>query len=101
MSKTFDLYGSSLALESALREAEAALGVSFEAHESSHRGGDYYRCSESFVLQRNTELDNELAEPEFASAATILYVSQVSDPDAIRRQLVGTGSFKHLRRDQV
>jgi hypothetical protein len=38
--KIFDLYGSSLALQPAVREAEAALGISFEPHESSCRGGD-------------------------------------------------------------
>ena len=99
--KTFDLYGSPLALETALREAEAALGISFEPHESSYRGGDYYRSSESFILQRNAELDDELAEPEFPNAATVLYVSQVADPDVIRKQLVATGSFNHLRREQA
>ena len=98
---TSDVYGSSLALEPALREAEAALGISFEPHESSYRGGDYYRCTESFVLQRNAELDDELAEPEFPSAATILYVSQVADPDAVRRQLESSGGFSHLKRHQA
>lgn len=98
---TCDVYGSPLALEPALRKAEAALGVSFEPHESLYRGGGYYRSGDSFVLQCNAELDDELAEPEFPNAVTVLYVSQVPDPDAVRSQLEGSGGFSHLRRDRA
>ena len=98
--KAFDLYGSRLDLEPALHEAEATLGLSFEPHESSYLGGNYYRCSDSFVLQRNKELPSELAEPDFPEAATLLYVSAVADPDAVRERLADT-NFAHLRRDQA
>lgn len=101
MAESFDLYGSTLDLESARRAAEAALGIFFEPHESSYRGGEYYRCMDSFILQRNEELDGEPKEPDFPGVPTLLFVSAVADADAVREQLICVGHFEHLRRDRA
>ena len=93
MTKTFDLYGTKLSLDAALRDVEAALGASFEPHESSYRGGDYYRFADSFVLQPNAELEDELAEPAFPGACTLLYVTQVAKPDQLCAKIVASGEF--------
>lgn len=76
-----DLYGftsNDLALIS--KGLEQVLEVSFELHESLFRGGDYYYYrigkpwKEEIILQRNAELEDELAEPDHSAYRILLHV---------------------------
>ncbi len=67
-------------LEVARSLVEAALGVRFNAHESSYRGGEYYKFDglglEEIILQRNFDpIENEYCEEEAAEYPILLYVS--------------------------
>jgi hypothetical protein len=58
MESVYDLYGISLGtLEGARQAIQKALGMTLKAHESSYRGGKYFRLHdvgrEHFILQRN------------------------------------------------
>jgi len=78
--KSYDLYGFiSDDLNELAKSLEHRLSVLFTLHESSYRGGTYYRSGipgqEEFILQRNYDpLENELAEPEFPEYPIILYI---------------------------
>lgn len=76
-----DLYGFiSADLTQISKDLESVLGVSFELHDSLFHGGDYYLFRkrkpliEELILQRNAELEDELAEPEFSEYQILLYV---------------------------
>ncbi|MGH3916428.1 MAG: hypothetical protein ACRDTC_23915 [Pseudonocardiaceae bacterium] len=85
MTKRFDLYGSRLlSLDDAARRLEAALGLVIQRHDSSYRGGDYYRGSgdavEEVIVQQNFE-DEEgyLAEPDFPDHEILVYVTEPNE----------------------
>lgn len=63
-------------------------GTKFIVHESSYRGGVYYRSGtagkEEFILQSNfNPLENEYAEPEFQNYATLLYIGPTERSEEI------------------
>jgi hypothetical protein len=100
----FDLYGVEAAsLETARSTVEKALGLTFEAHDSSYHGGTYYaagsRDTEHFILKLNIDLDdNEPAEAAFPKSAALLYVNDTDRSDAIREALsVHADVFAPLR----
>lgn len=97
--KTFDLFGSTLSLEHAVREATRTLGVAFLEHDSEYKGGAYFRGSDVYVLQRNAELGDELQETDFPDVPTLLYVSNPEHPDQTKQILEASGAFRHLRRE--
>lgn len=96
---THDLYGSNLDLEPSRQTVEAALSIELRPHESLYRGGDYYRYGETFILQRNRELGDELAEPDFSDVSTLLYVDKAERPEQVKALLESEGSFVLLRRE--
>jgi len=67
------------------RELSARLGVTFELHDSSFRGGDYYRARTErgeMILQNNHDAFNdELAEASWPGMKSLLYVD-ISDETA-------------------
>ncbi len=67
MTETTDLYAAPGSdLEQLRRLLEEKLQAHFDLHESSRRGGDYYRGyghgNETFILQRNLLGNSEVAE---------------------------------------
>jgi len=85
MIKRFDLYGWQSLLPSEAAKRLAALpGVVLQLHDSSYRGGEYYRggsdSAEELIVQHNfRDEDGHLAEPEFPDYKTIVYVTWGSD----------------------
>lgn len=97
MSERFELYGwRSLGLEAAMQEVASTLGVTFELHDSSFRGGLYYAArgddyADQLIVQRNFEDEDGYAEPDFPEHASLLYVSGVSNNDMTTR-MSGVGA---------
>ena len=78
----FGLTGNDLA--DATTRIQCALGIAMSAHESSYRGGEYYRArdvgEEHFILQTNFDFtEGDWAEPQFSEHALLLYANEVSD----------------------
>lgn len=88
---SFDLYGFTQNDINTIRIlVEKAVGILFEAHNSSYLGGNYYRCgvvdSEHFILQQNLDLvDNEPIEPEYSEFPVLLYVNRTKRPEELTR----------------
>lgn len=89
-------------LGTARRTVETALAIEMVLHDSLYRGGDYYRstrthrgATETFVLQRNFDiLDEEVAEPEYAQFALLLYCAAAPDRvEALAMALKGTAEL--------
>lgn len=79
-------------LEKVKSVIEDNLQIIFVAHNSSYRGGDYYRSgelnNEHFILQRNLDLiDNEPAEQDFLNYPIILYVEETGRSQEITASL--------------
>ena len=90
--KSYILYGlKSHDLVSAKKSVEYALGVNLIEAESSYHGGTYYRLKnigeEHFVLQRNLELDDELAEDDFPDYPILLYANEARKPEDLQKLL--------------
>lgn len=106
MAQNFDLYGSKRLTISELRNViENALGLIFDVHESSYRGGEYFRSvpcdGEEFVIQLNSFwLDNEMeiAEPDYSDYAVIFWVAWTGRADELREQLAEINDLDFLRR---
>lgn len=77
----YDLYGFlSTDIDEAKNFLESALNITFEAHDSSYQGGDYFRSGdvtdEHFVLKRNIDpYDNEPAEMTCSEYPILFYVN--------------------------
>jgi hypothetical protein len=75
-----DLYGfEAQEIDQIAEQLSKALGIAFGLHESSYRGGDYYRHGmpgeEELILQRNWDtVENEPIETTFANYPVLLYV---------------------------
>jgi folate-binding Fe-S cluster repair protein YgfZ len=108
MSQFFDLYGSKRLTITELRVAVGeALGLTFYAHESLYRGGEYFRVvphdGEEFVIQLNNfRLDDEMevAEPDYSNYPVILWVAWTDRADALREDLAEIDGLDFLRRNQ-
>ncbi|MBB2746965.1 UNVERIFIED_ORG: hypothetical protein FHR35_006844 [Microbispora rosea subsp. rosea] len=88
-------------LQSVAAELTSALGVTLERHESRYRGGDYLLSTGGFgeertSVQRNAEMD-ELAEPDYPDALTLVRVEGTSRPEEIEHRL-GQTSLTLIRR---
>lgn len=87
---SFDLYGFTQKEIDTIRILiEKAIGIRFEAHNSSYLG-DYYRYggsdSEHFVLQQNIDaLDNEPIELDYPDFPVLLYVNRTSRSEELAR----------------
>ncbi len=104
--RTYLLFGFKEDLESSRLKVEASFKICLESHESAYRGGEYYRLKdigeEHFVLQRNLELDNELAEDEFPNYTTLLYVNETERKEEIIALLaMNAHSGVFLRREDL
>jgi len=104
----YDLYGFRIEdLETVRATVENALSIKFIAHESSYRGGDYYRFGkigeEEFTLQRNfNPIDKEWIEEEFQGFPILLYVDKTNRSEKIERLLAARiAEFSLLRRRQI
>jgi hypothetical protein len=94
----FDLYGFNKGdIQTLAAELGAHLNVSFAPHDSSYRGGEYFRASgrnkEDFILQQNFDAlknaaDDAYAEPSFKEYKIMLYVSESDRADEIKRILL-------------
>jgi hypothetical protein len=101
---SFDLYRvEAQSIEAARTTVEKALGLTFEARDSSYHGGTYYaagsRETEHFILKLNLDLDdNEPAEVDFPKSPALLYVNDTNRSEAIREALaVHADMFVPLR----
>jgi hypothetical protein len=104
---TYDVYGFLTDdLETVRASVESALGVVFAAHESSYRGGDYYRFgevgNEELILQYNlSTVDGEWAEEGFREFPTLLYVDNTSRAEEIEKFLTAKNMGASLLRRQT
>jgi len=104
--KTYDLYGlTSSQMEYARVSVEHALGIKLQAHESSYRGGMYFRLNdvgqEHFILQRNYDgFDREWNEPEYQYVPFLLYVNETLRPEELQATLEHNRNIKLLRREK-
>ena len=90
---THDLYGFiSDDLDGIADRLSTILNIKWTPHESSFRGGAYYRSGtlghEEYILQRNLELDDELAEPDFRDIPVLLYVGWTEHSEALTTLLL-------------
>lgn len=106
--RTFDLYGfNSKDLEGTAKEVAECLAIEFASHDSSYRGGAYYRSgkagSEEFILQRNLDfMDSEPIEASFPEYPLLLYVGPTMRSDEIRQLFSETfGSRAKLLRHEL
>lgn len=105
--KVYDLYGIACSeLEEAKGQAELALGVDLQAHESGHHCGDYYRHDavgqEHLILHRNFDsFEAEWTEPEHQDQAFLLYVNETSRSAAIRTRLENLNTIRLLRHQEL
>jgi hypothetical protein len=88
-------------LQSVAAEVTLALGVTLQWRESWYLGGDYLRSTGGFgeertSVQRNAEMD-ELAEPDYPDALTLVRVEGTSRPEEIEHRL-GQTSLTLIRR---
>ncbi|MGF6805646.1 hypothetical protein OKW30_000772 [Paraburkholderia sp. Clong3] len=104
----YDLYGSlSADIDEAKALLEAAIGIQFEAHDSSYQGGGYLRSGkvtgEHFVLKRNLDpFDDEPAELSFPDHAILLYVNDTLRSADLRNSItLMAGSFALLRHEEL
>ncbi|MFI1256500.1 hypothetical protein ACH4U6_22390 [Streptomyces netropsis] len=81
MGQVFALYGAKFSsLKEAAEIMAAALGLEFSLHESSYRGGEYFRAHskgfDKMTVEANWE-DSEgyLAEPDYADHSILVYIS--------------------------
>ena len=101
------LYGFSKGkLENLRKMVESALEITLNPHESIYHGGDYYRLNdigaEHFILQRNLELENELAEDEFPDHSILLYVNETQRADNLHMMLINNiPEITLLRREDL
>ena len=99
-----DLYGfASASLEQARTLIESALTSTFIAHESSYRGGTYYRIGveseEHFILQNYFDpSEREWMETGFSEHQVLLYVAGTERADEIEKLLTGQISTATLLR---
>jgi hypothetical protein len=90
--KSYILYGlKGHDLTSAKEVVEHALSINLIEAESSYYGGIYYRLKnigeQHFVLQKNLELDDELAEDDFPDYPILLYANEVQEPEDLEKLL--------------
>jgi hypothetical protein len=68
------------------------MNINWTPHESSFRGGAYYRSGspgrEEFILQRNLELEGELAEPDFNKYSILLYIGWTERSEELANMLL-------------
>lgn len=87
----FDIYGLlNIDLESAKTMVESVLGLKLQAHDSSYRGGSYYRQGttgeENFILQNNIDLID--GEPiDFPQYPILLYINHTDRSFEIRQMI--------------
>jgi hypothetical protein len=92
--QSYDLYGLySDDLDSLAGIIGQVLGITFIPHDSSYRGGAYYRFGtpgqEELILQRNyDEIDQEVVESEFGAYPFLLYVGPTNRSREIRERLM-------------
>jgi hypothetical protein len=104
----YDLYGSQAAdLEEARDVLEAALGIRFEARESSYQGGDYFRWGENeaehLILKRNVDpFDDEPVEESFSQYPILFYVNDTLRSTEVQEQIAQKApSFALLQHEEV
>jgi len=102
--KTYDLYGCvDSELETVRQTVEELLRIAMEKHESSYRGGDYYRHgadgSENFILQSNyNTFEGEWTKEQYKEYPFLLYVNETSRSGDIEKKLGSTSKVKLLQR---
>ncbi|WP_331452546.1 hypothetical protein [Streptomyces sp. SS162] len=85
----FDLYGAKgVNLDSVVSGIEESLGIRLAEHESSYRGGIYFRGEASgceIVVQRNVEdEDGSKAESGFDAYGVLVYADSVDEATSLR-----------------
>jgi hypothetical protein len=106
MSQYFDLYGSKNLTMNELRNAvEDALSLRFDVHESSYKGGEYFRAvlrdGEELIIQLNgfqLSDETEITEPAYSEYGVIFWVAWTSRADEFRGELAEIGDLEFLRR---
>ena len=107
MKNIYDLYGAKdHDLYSAMRIAEAALGVTFEEKGSSYQGGVYYRFkghgSENIIIKVNIDpFDGDPAEAAFPAYSVLLYVNSTGRSSELEAAIGRCRVFKLLRREAL
>ncbi len=105
--KQYDLYGVFADnIEAARSLVERTIGLEFQAHESSYRGGAYFRLydvgREHFILQRNyDDFEGEWFEQKYREVPFILYVNDTRRSDELREALTAQSSIRLLRHEEV
>lgn len=105
--KIYDLYGVFVnSIEEARSLVERVIGLEFHLHESSYRGGDYFRLHdvgrEHFILQRNYDkFEREWFEQEYREAPFILYVNDTQRSDELHEVLTALPNIRLLRHEEV
>lgn len=93
----YDLYGIQADdIHEARARVESALGIRMAPHESSYRGGEYFRLgnvgNENFILQRNYDNgEAEWTEPTHTKYSILLYVSETNRGREITVAMAGVG----------
>lgn len=101
----YDLYGVHADdVRDARVKVESALGIRMVPHESSYRGGEYFRIgnvdNENFILQSNYDSgEDEWAEPMHTNYPVLLYVSETDRDLEIADALNGIGEL--LRTEEL
>ncbi len=104
----YDLYGfSSDDLKETKNLLEAALGIHFDARDSTYEGGDYFhheeRDGEDFMLKRNVDpFDDEPAELFFPTYPILLYVNHTLRSENLQQKLAQVeGNLVLLRHEDL
>jgi hypothetical protein len=82
-------------LYAARSRIEDALGIKMTLHESSYRGGEYFRMgdigAEHFILQKNfDESEGEWTEPRCKDCGVLLYANETDRSAALSSALAPT-----------
>ncbi len=107
LKKTYDLYGVHADnIEEARSSVEKALGLKLHSHESSYRGGAYFRLhdvgKEHFILQQNYDsFEREWTEPEHSDSPFVLYVNESPRSEDIQRALRTKPNIRLLRHQVI
>lgn len=104
--RTYDIYGFvNVTMAEVKAGVEAAANTVLAVHDSSYRGGEYYRVKtgdEEIILQQNKIEHDEWAEEEFKEFPMILYIARTERGDELKNKVLGRlASGKFLRRNTL
>ncbi|MCY2927107.1 MAG: hypothetical protein NT031_17075 [Planctomycetota bacterium] len=104
--RTYDLYGFANSTMADVKVAvERIANTDLVMHDSSYRGGEYYRAKngqEEIIVQQNRLEDEEWAEEDFKEYPLILYIAKTDRGDELRSRLLEKlPAARFLRRDTL